>query len=85
MVLPGLWVVQNPLFSGYSGVSPLQSRKLVIAVATTYGEGSFDETGEYRFGNASQLVFSAIVAYLVPELATPVAGGRPSSVLHGTE
>ncbi|MDQ3442052.1 MAG: hypothetical protein M3490_00350 [Chloroflexota bacterium] len=75
MVLPGLWIVQNPLFSGYSGVSAyLQSRKLVIAVATTYGEGSFDETGEYRFGNASQLVFSAIVAYLVPELAAPVAG-----------
>ncbi len=43
-------------------------------VATTYGEGSFDETGEYRFGNASQLVFNAIVAYLVPELAAPVAG-----------
>lgn len=73
VVLPGPWIVQNPLFSGYSGVSAyLPSRKLVIAVANTYGEAAFDESGGYS--NASVTLFQAIADYLVPEQATPVAG-----------
>ncbi len=75
VVFRGPWLIQNPLFSGYSGVSAyLPSHKLAIAVANTYGEGSFDDSGEYAFGNASMLVFEAIAAYLVPDAATPVAG-----------
>lgn len=75
VVFRGPWLVQNPLFSGYSGVSAyLPSHKLAIAVANTYGEGGFDEAGEYAFGNASDIVFNAITASLVPDLATPVAG-----------
>lgn len=73
VVFRGSWIVQNPLFYGASGVSAyLPERKLSIAVANTYGEGAFDESGGYS--NASVTLFQAIADYLVPDLATPVAG-----------
>jgi len=73
VVLQGPWIIQNPLFSGESGVSGyLPSHKLVIAVANTYGEESFDmTTGAYH--NASIPLFEAIAAYLAPDAATPEA------------
>jgi hypothetical protein len=75
VVLNGQWIVQNPLFWGYSGTEGyLPSHKLAIAVAVTYGEGSFDDAGDYLHGNASTLLFTQIRDYLVPEQATPVAG-----------
>ncbi len=73
VVLQGPWIIQNPLFSGESGVSGyLPSHKLAIAVANTYGEESFDmTTGAYH--NASIPLFEAIAAYLAPDVATPEA------------
>ena len=73
VVFRGPWIVQNPLFYGCSGVSAyLPERKLAIAVANTYGEPAFDESGGYS--NASVSLFQAIADYLVPEQANPVAG-----------
>ncbi len=70
--IKGPWLLQNPLFSGYSGVSGyLPERKLAVAVANTYGEAAFDAAGSYS--NASELLFAAIVDYLAPDLATPQA------------
>ncbi len=70
VVFRGPWIVQNPLFYGYSGLSAyLPERKLAIAVANTYGEAAFDESGGYS--NASVPLFEAIAAYLAPDLATP--------------
>ena len=66
VVLSGSWILQNPLFGGYGAVEAyLPSKKIAIAVVTTYGEGSFDEKGNYE--NASQAIFKAIGAYLAPE------------------
>ena len=69
--LIGPWLVQNPLFSGYSGVSAYwPERRLSIAVANTYEEAAFDmTTGAYR--NASVPLFQALANALTPDLATP--------------
>lgn len=69
VVLRGSWVLQNPLFYGYSGVSGyLPGRKLSIAVANTYGEEAFDDAGQYQ--NASAVLFNALASALVPDPVT---------------
>ncbi len=73
VVLTGNWIGQNPLFAGYGGTEGyLPSRKIAIAVATTFGEASFDDEGNYRYGNASSAIFAAIGAELAPD--DPPAG-----------
>lgn len=68
VVLSRGWILQNPLLGGYGGIEGyLPSQQIAIAVATTYGEGAFDDEGEYKNGNASQLIFNAIAAYLAPD------------------
>lgn len=69
--LIGPWLVQNPYFSGYSGVSAYwPERKLSIAVANTYDQAAFDmATGDYS--NGSVPLFQALAVYLTPNLATP--------------
>jgi CubicO group peptidase (beta-lactamase class C family) len=70
VVLSGSWILQNPLFFGYSGVMAyLPSQKIAIAVANTYGEESFDAEGNYE--NGSQAIFRAIGAYLAPDDPPP--------------
>jgi CubicO group peptidase (beta-lactamase class C family) len=66
------WLLQNPLFGGYGAIEAyLPSKKIAIAVAVTFGEQSFDEQGNYKYGNASQQIFAAIGAYLAPDDAPP--------------
>jgi CubicO group peptidase (beta-lactamase class C family) len=66
VVLHGKWILQNPLFSGYAAIGAYYpAGKLAVAVASTFGEGSFDEQGNYSIG--WQDVFEAIGAYLAPE------------------
>jgi CubicO group peptidase (beta-lactamase class C family) len=68
VILSGPWILQNPLFGGYgSAAAYLPARKLAIAVATTFGEGSFAEDGSPRAGRASWQLFAAIAALLAPE------------------
>jgi CubicO group peptidase (beta-lactamase class C family) len=77
VVLSRSWILQNPLFAGCGAIEAyLPSRRIAIAVATTFGEQSFDEQGNYTHGNASQNVFAAIGAYLAPEDAPPQPSGR---------
>lgn len=74
VVIHGPWLVQNPLFWGYSGTAGyLAEADLTIAVAVTYGEGSFDDEGEYAYGNVSSPMFSAIGNLFTGGAATPVA------------
>ena len=50
VVLSGDWILQNPLFAGYGAVMAyLPAEKIAIAVATTFGEGAFDDQGNYRY------------------------------------
>ena len=71
VVLVGDWIVQNPLFAGYGGVMAyLPAQKIAIAVATTYGEGAFDDQGNYKYSSHSE-IFAAIGSYLAPDHPLP--------------
>lgn len=71
VVLHGPWILQNPLFGGYGGVMAyLPARKIAVAVATTFGEGAFDDRGGYTYASHVQL-FAAIGALLAPDDMPP--------------
>jgi CubicO group peptidase (beta-lactamase class C family) len=71
----GPWAVQNPLFCGYSGTAGyLADGDVSIAVAVTYGAGSFGLDGSYLHGNASTTVFQAIGQLFTGATATPMPG-----------
>lgn len=68
IVHSGNWLLQNPLFGGYGGTAAyLPDRKIAIAVVTTFGEQSFGEAGELRYGNASTATFQRIAELLAPD------------------
>jgi CubicO group peptidase (beta-lactamase class C family) len=70
-VLSGDWILQNPLFAGYGAVSGyLPAQKIAVAVATTYGEGAFDDEGNYKYSSHSN-IFAAIGTYLAPDHPVP--------------
>ena len=74
VILAGPWIMQSPLFAGYGGVEAyLPSKKIAIAVVTTYGEGSFDEQGGYKYGSVHKELFDSIGAYLAPDEPPPAA------------
>jgi CubicO group peptidase (beta-lactamase class C family) len=76
VVLTGDWIVQNPLFAGYGAVTGyLPSQKIAVAVATTFGEGAFDDQGNYRYSSHSD-IFAAIGSYLAPDHPLP----KPTNV-----
>jgi hypothetical protein len=71
------WLLQNPLFGGYGGVvGYLPGKKITIAVAATYAEGAFDDRGNYKNGDVSQMIFADIGALLAPDDAPPRPGAR---------
>jgi CubicO group peptidase (beta-lactamase class C family) len=71
VVLSNDWILQNPLFAGYGAVAGyLPAEKIAIAVATTYGEGGFDDEGNYKY-SSHQDIFGAIGKYLAPDHPLP--------------
>lgn len=71
VVLSGDWILQNPLFAGYGAVTGyLPAEKIAIAVATTFGEGAFDDQGNYRY-SSHQDIFAAIGTALAPDHPLP--------------
>ena len=71
-MIKGNWLLQNPLFGGYSAVEAyLPSQKIAIAVAVTYGEKAFDATGDAP--NQADNLFVDIATALAPDDPPPVA------------
>ncbi len=69
IVISGSWLLQNPLLAGHAAVSAyLPSRK--IAVAVTYDQGAFDNSGNYN--NEADTLFRKIGAQLAPDDAPPL-------------
>lgn len=61
----GPWVTQIKSFAGCGGtVGYLPSRRLAVAVVTTYTPSAFDAEGNYP--NASQSIFAALAERLAP-------------------
>jgi CubicO group peptidase (beta-lactamase class C family) len=76
VVLSNSWILQNPLFSGYGAVTGyLPAEKIAIAVATTYGEGAFDDQGNYKY-SSHQEIFGAIGTHLAPDHPLPKPSNR---------
>jgi hypothetical protein len=62
----GSWLLQNPLFYGYGAVEAYYPpKKLAVAVATTFGEGSFNTEGNVK--NYAQVLFQQLADYLAPD------------------
>jgi len=77
VVLSGPWILQNPLFAGCGAIEAyLPSRKLAIAVATTFAEAGFDAEGNALHSRASWEIFAEIAALLAPDEAPPAT--RPT-------
>lgn len=75
IVISGNWLMQNPMFAGYAAVEAyLPSKKIAIAVATTYAPEAFDGAGEYN--NAAEMLFRRIGAELAPDDAPPMPPPR---------
>ncbi len=75
IVITGNWLMQNPLFSGYSAVqSYLPTQKIAIAVAVTYGQAAFDDTGAYK--NQADILFRKLGAQLAPTDASPMPAAK---------
>ena len=73
VVISGDWILQNPLFGGYGAVTGyLPAEKIAVAVATTFGEGAFDEQGN-SISSASPLTFSRAPQAEAPQ-PVPVLG-----------
>lgn len=70
VVISGNWLLQNPMFGGYSAVEgSLPSQKIAVAVAVTYSGGSFDASGEVP--NLALELFRSIGAAAAPGDAPP--------------
>lgn len=70
IVISGGWLLQNPMFAGYSAVEAyLPSKKIAIAVAATFAPEAFDADGDYS--NSSEVLFRRIGAELAPDQAPP--------------
>lgn len=75
IVISGNWLLQNPMFGGYSAVEAyLPSQKIAIAVAATYLPQAFDDQGNYS--NAAETLFRRIGAELAPDDAPPAPAAK---------
>ncbi|MFZ0218563.1 MAG: serine hydrolase domain-containing protein [Candidatus Dormiibacterota bacterium] len=70
VLLQGRWITQNKLFAG-SGATMgyLPSKKLAVAVVTTYAPAAFDSQGNYK--DATPKLFSMLAQALAPDQALP--------------
>ena len=69
LVTTGDWVMQNPMFGGYSAVAAyLPSQRVAIAVAVTYEEEAFANDGP---GNQADVLFREIGRAMAPKSPPP--------------
>jgi hypothetical protein len=73
IVLSGDWLLQNPQYHGFAGVTAyLPSEDVTIAVAATYGDAAFDPvTGAPVPANIANPLFTAIATVVAPDASTP--------------
>ena len=65
VVILGSWITLTKNFAGCGATAGyLPSKKLTVAVVTTYSQSAFDEDGNYK--NASDAIFESIVNVLAP-------------------
>jgi CubicO group peptidase (beta-lactamase class C family) len=76
VVRSGSWLLQNPLLGGYSASEAyLPSKKIAVAVVTTFKPGAFDCQGNYS--NTSDVLWRKIAASLAPDDAPTPSPAQP--------
>lgn len=72
IVLSGDWLLQNPQYHGFAGVSAyLPSEDITIAIAATYADDAFNpSTGAPNDGNIANPLFTAVATVVAPDAAT---------------
>lgn len=76
VVRSGSWLLQNPLLGGYSASEAyLPSKKVAVAVVTTFEPGAFDCQGNYD--NASDVLWRKIAATVAPADAPTPSPAEP--------
>jgi CubicO group peptidase (beta-lactamase class C family) len=76
VVRSGSWLLQNPLLGGYSASEAyLPSKKIAIAVVTTFNPGAFDCQGNYD--NTSDVLWRKIAASVAPNDAPTPSPAQP--------
>ena len=74
VVTSGNWVLQPPMFGGYSAVAGYhEGSRLAIAVAVTYTPEAFNDAGDYKNGNEAENLFVRIATALLPDDLLPIA------------
>ncbi|WP_314504612.1 serine hydrolase domain-containing protein [uncultured Microbacterium sp.] len=73
IVLSGDWLLQNPQYHGFAGVSAyLPSEDVTIAIAATYADDAFDpSTGAPDNSNIANPLFTAVAGVVAPDASTP--------------
>jgi CubicO group peptidase (beta-lactamase class C family) len=75
IVISGNWLLQNPMFSGYTAVEAyLPSQRIAVAVVVTYAPEAFNDQGNYS--NQADILFRKIGAEVAPNDAPPMPPGR---------
>ncbi|TPG28055.1 serine hydrolase domain-containing protein [Mycolicibacterium hodleri] len=75
IVISGGWLLQNPMFAGYSAVEAyLPEKKIAIAVAATFAPEAFNDQGDYS--NTSEVLFRRIGAEMAPDRAPPAPAAK---------
>jgi CubicO group peptidase (beta-lactamase class C family) len=66
--LSGDWIVQSSNVAGYGSAMAWHSTgEIAVGLTVTYGEGSFDDLGQYKFGNVSERILLKLAETLVPQ------------------
>ncbi|MEZ0284929.1 MAG: serine hydrolase domain-containing protein [Thermoleophilia bacterium] len=72
VVRSGSWILQDPLYQGYSATEAyLPSEKVAIAAVVTYQPSAFDSQGNYPAPNSSDALFQSIGAIVAPQDPPP--------------
>lgn len=62
------WLLQNPLFAGCGSVAAyLPSRKLAVAIATTFTDEAFADDGSNKYDRASASILVDVAKLLAPD------------------
>ncbi len=74
VVTSGNWVLQSPMFGGYSAVAGYhKGSRLAIATSVTYTAEASDDAGDNKNGNEAENLFARIATALLPGDLLPIA------------
>ncbi len=66
--MSGSWLVQSSNVAGYgTAMAWYSTGEIAVGLAVTYGADSFDDHGQYKYGNVSERILLRLAETLVPQ------------------